>query len=147
MRPRLGMGSARCRTLAGLAGLGALLVACATDEGGSEPRGRGILRVQVLAEETGAPVADATIRLFADYSRSCAEQGPLTAELVTDAGGALRIEAEGVQMAGGTCLSLSVVAPERSGLQSAQRVPFVLEFRTELPLDSVQVDVALATAP
>jgi hypothetical protein len=125
-------------------GLLGLIVGCVTDDsGGSEPRGEAILRVLVTAQGSGQPVPDATIRLFADYKRQCDQQGPFAAELITDANGALRVQSEGPQLPGGTCLSLNVLAPTESALEPSERVPFVLDFRTAPLLDSIQVDVAL----
>lgn len=126
------------------AGVLILIGGCATDDSGAtDPRGEAILRVSVSAQTSGMPVPQATIRLFADYQRSCAQQGPLTAELLTANDGSLRVQSEGALIPGGTCFSLSVLPPPESGLQPADRVPFVLEFRAGPPLDSVQVDVAL----
>ena len=125
------------------AGLLSLILSCVTDDsGGSEPRGEAILRVLVTAQSSGQPVPGATIHLFADYEREC-DQGPSAAELLTDANGTLRIQSEGPRLPGGTCLSLTVLPPAESALEPSERVPFVLDFRTAPPLDSIQVDVAL----
>jgi hypothetical protein len=147
MRAWNGSGFWRCRAPVTQAGLLAIVTACATDEGASELQGEAILKVRVSAQASGIPVGGATIRLYADHRRSCTEQGPLTAELVTDDQGTLRIQGEGVSIAGGTCLSLGAVPPQGSGLLPAEWVPFVLEFRAQPPLDSVQVDVALEGEP
>jgi hypothetical protein len=126
------------------AGLASAIVSCVTDDSdGSDPRGEAILRVLVRARSSGQPVAGATIRLFADYERECDRAGPSAAELLTDANGALRVQSEGPRVPGGTCLSLTVLPPVESALKPSERVPFVLDFRTAPPLDSIQVDVAL----
>jgi hypothetical protein len=126
------------------AGLLSLMVSCITDDSsGSEPRGEAIFRVLVTAQSSGQPVPGATIRLFADYERGCDQQGPFAAELLTVANGALRIQSEGPRLPRGTCLSLNVLPPAGSALVPSERVPFVLEFRTAPPLDSIQVEVAL----
>jgi len=140
-------GLRRVRQRAIRVGLLPALAACATDEGGSQLRGEAILRVQVTAQASGAPVARATIRLFADYELNCAQPGPRTAELLTDDEGALRIQAEGAAIPGGTCFSLAVVPPAETDLRTAERVPFVLKFRPAPPFDSVQVNVTLAAEP
>jgi hypothetical protein len=113
----------------------------------SQPRGEAVLRVHVTAKTSDSPVADATIRIFADQEKNCAEQGPLTAEVVTDASGAFRVQSEGLIRVGGTCFSLGVLPPAGAGLQPSERVPFLLEFRSSPPLDSVQVEVALESEP
>jgi hypothetical protein len=126
------------------AGLLSSVVSCVTDDSsGSEPRGEAILRVLVTARSSGQPVPGATIHLFADYERECDQEGPSAAELLTDANGALRVQSEGPRLSGGTCLSLTVLPPAESALEPSERVPFVLDFRTAPPLDSIQVDVAL----
>jgi hypothetical protein len=131
------------RTVASV-GLLSLIVSCVTDDsGGSEPRGEAILRVLVTAQSSGQPVPGATIRLFADHERQCDQRGPFASELLTDANGALRVQSEGPRLPGGTCLSLNVLPPTESALVSSERVPFVLDFRTAPPLDSIQVEVAL----
>jgi hypothetical protein len=128
----------------GTAGLLSLLGSCLTDDsGGSEPRGEAIFRVLVTTQTSGQPVPSATIRLFADYETQCDAPGPLSAELLTDASGALRVQSEGPRVPGGTCLSLIVLPPAESALLVSERVPFVLEFRTAPPLDSIQIDIAL----
>ena len=137
-------GLRRCGWAAISAGLLSSIVSCVTDDsGGSEPRGEAILRVLVTAQSSGQPVPGATIRLFADYERECDQQGPFAAELLTDASGALRVQSEGARRPGGSCLSLNVLPPAESALLPSERVPFVLDFRTAPPLDSIQVDIAL----
>ena len=141
----LAVGRLRCvGWAAASAGLLSLASACATDDsGGTEARGEAILRVRVSVQHSGIPVPGATVRMFADYEQDCAQQGPLTAELLTDAEGALRVQSEGVLLPGGTCFSLNVLPPPEAALRPAEGVPFLLEFRPAPPLDSVQVDVGL----
>jgi hypothetical protein len=137
-------GLRRLRWAAASAVLLSIIVSCVTDDSdGSEPRGEAILRVLITAQSSGKPVPGATIRLFADYERECDQQGPLAAELLTDTNGALRVQSEGPWLSGGTCLSLNAVPPAESALAPSERVPFVLDFRTAPPLDSIQIDVAL----
>jgi hypothetical protein len=136
----------RFRWAATCVGLLGIASGCATDDSGHEPRGEAILRVHVSAQTSGMPVPAATVRLFADYVRGCTEQGPLTAELLTGDDGALRVQAEGVLVPGGTCFSLWVLPPPETALRAVERVPFLLEFRPAPPLDSVLVDVTLEPA-